>query len=44
MVDQEVGRVLGRPTHGDAERLAWSMVIGEKGFTTFVDALLDSPE
>ena len=37
MVDQVVGRVLGRPTHGDAERRAWSIVIGEKGFTAFVD-------
>ena len=44
MVDQVVGRVLGRPTHGDAERRAWSIVIGERGFTTFVDTLLDSPE
>ena len=44
MVDQTVGRVLGRPVHGDAERRAWSIVIGEKGFTAFVDALLDSSE
>ena len=44
MVDQVVGRVLGRPVHGDAERLAWSIVIGEKGFTTFVDTLLSSDE
>ena len=44
MVDQVVGRVLGRPVHGDAERLAWSIVIGEKGFTSFVDTLLDSDE
>ena len=44
MVDQVVGRVLGRPTHGDAERRAWSIVIGEKGFTAFVDTMLDSPE
>jgi phycobilisome rod-core linker protein len=44
MVDQVVGRVLGRPTHGDAERRTWSIVIGEKGFTAFVDAVLDSPE
>ena len=44
MVDQVVGRVLGRPVHGDAERLSWSIVIGEKGFTTFVDTLLDSDE
>ena len=44
MVDQVVGRVLGRPVHGGAERRAWSIVIGEKGFTAFVDSLLDSSE
>ena len=44
MVDQVVGRVLGRPVHGDAERRAWSIVIGEKGFTAFVDAVLDTEE
>lgn len=44
MVDQVVGRALGRPVHGDAERRAWSIVIGEKGFDAFVDALLDSDE
>ncbi len=44
MVDQVVGRVLGRPVHGDAERRAWSIVIGHKGFTRFVDQLLDSEE
>jgi len=44
MVDQVVGRVLGRPVYGDSERLAWSIVIGEKGFTTFVDTLLNSDE
>ena len=44
MVDQVVGRVLGRPVHGDAERRAWSIVIAEKGFTAFVDTLLDSSE
>ncbi|MBL6802290.1 MAG: phycobilisome rod-core linker polypeptide [Synechococcus sp. BS307-5m-G38] len=44
MVDQVVGRVLGRPVHGGAERRAWSIVIGVKGFTAFVDALLDSSE
>ena len=26
MVDQVVGRVLGRPVHGDAERRSWSIV------------------
>ena len=30
MVDQVVGRVLGRPVHGDAERLAWSIVLMRK--------------
>ena len=44
MVDQVVGRVLGRPVHGDAERRSWSIVIGEKGFSGFVDAVLDSDE
>ena len=44
MVDQVVGRVLGRPVLGDAERRAWSKVIGEKGFTAFVDAVLDTEE
>ena len=44
MVDQVVGRVLGRPVHGNAERRAWSIVIAEKGFTSFIDAILDSSE
>ena len=44
MVDQVVGRVLGRTVHGDAERRAWSIVIGQKGFTAFIDQLLDSDE
>ena len=44
MVDQVVGRILGRPVHGDGERRAWSIVIGQQGFTAFIDALLDSEE
>lgn len=44
MVDQVVGRVLGRPVHGDAERRAWSIVIGAQGFTAFIDQLLNSEE
>ena len=44
MVDQVVGRVLGRPVHGEGERMAWSILIAEKGFTAFVDGLLDSDE
>ena len=44
MVDQVVGRVLGRPVHGDAERRSWAVLIGEKGFTNFVDKILESNE
>ena len=44
MVDQVVGRVLGRPVYGEGERMSWSILIAEKGFTAFVDALLDSDE
>ena len=44
MVEQVVGRVLGRPVHGDAERIAWSIVIAQKGLPGFIDVLLDSVE
>ncbi len=44
MVDQVVGRVLGRSVHGDTERRAWSIVIASQGFTAFVDQLLNSEE
>jgi len=44
IVDQVVGRALGREVHGQAERLAWSIVIAELGFTAFVDQLLDGEE
>ena len=44
LVDQVVGRVLGRPVHGQNERISWSIVIAEKGFSGFVDAVLDSTE
>ena len=44
MVDQVVGRVLGRPVYVEGERMAWSILIAEKGFTAFVDSLLDSEE
>ena len=44
VVEQLVGRVLGRPVHGDRERIAWSIVIAEQGLPALVDALLDSPE
>ena len=44
LVDQLVGRVLGRPVHGDEERRAWSIIIGQYGFGGFIDRLLDSEE
>ena len=37
LVDQVIGRVLGRQTHGQSERISWSIRIAEKGFNTFVD-------
>ena len=42
LVDQVVGRVLGREVHGQSERISWSILIAEKGFSSFVDAVLDS--
>jgi phycobilisome rod-core linker protein len=44
VVEQVVGRVLGRPVHGQQEQIAWSIVIAEQGLVGFVDALLNSPE
>jgi phycobilisome rod-core linker protein len=44
MVDQVIGRVLGRQVYSNAERLRWSIVIAEQGFPAFVDQLLDSDE
>lgn len=44
VVEQVIGRVLGRPVHGRDEQIAWSIVIVEQGLAGFVDALLDSPE
>lgn len=44
MVDQVVGRVLGRPTYGEAERRSWSIRIAEVGFEGFIDEILDSEE
>jgi phycobilisome rod-core linker protein len=39
-----VERVLGRQIHGDAEAIAWSIVIGEQGVGAMVDQLLASEE
>jgi phycobilisome rod-core linker protein len=44
MVDQIVGRVLGRPVHGDKERIALSILIAQQGVTGLADHLLDSSE
>ena len=44
MVDQLVGRVLGRPVHGDTERIALSIVIAEQGLPALVERLLNSEE
>ncbi len=44
VVEQIVGRVLGREVHGDQERIAWSIVIANQGLEGFVDALLNSQE
>jgi phycobilisome rod-core linker protein len=37
-------RLLGRLPYNKREEIAWSIVIGQKGITGFVDALLDSEE
>ena len=44
MVDQIVGRVLGRQVHGDQERIALSILIAQKGLPGLVDHLLASQE
>ena len=44
IVEQVIGRVLGRPVYGLNEMKSWSIVIAEHGFAAFVDAILDSPE
>ena len=44
IVEQVIGRVLGRPVYGLNEMKSWSIVIAEQGFAVFVDAVLDSPE
>ena len=39
-----VQRLLGREVNGEQEKIAWSIVLGQKGLAALVDALLDSPE
>ncbi|MCB4428185.1 hypothetical protein FZX09_05110 [Synechococcus sp. MU1643] len=44
VVEQVVGRVLGRPVYGQDEVKSWSIVIAEQGFAAFVDDILESSE
>ena len=44
VVEQVIGRVLGRPVYGQDEVKSWSIVIAEQGFAAFVDDILESPE
>ena len=44
VVEQVVGRVLGREVNGDQERIAWSILIANQGLEGLVDALLTSSE
>ncbi len=44
IVEQTIGRVLGRPVHGERERIALSILIAENGLECFVDRLLNSDE
>jgi phycobilisome rod-core linker protein len=44
LVDITLKRLLGRSAYNKEEEIAWSIVIGTKGFSGFVDALVDSEE
>jgi phycobilisome rod-core linker protein len=44
LVDITLKRLLGRSAYNRDEEIAWSIVIGTKGFHGFVDALIDSEE
>ncbi|MBD2495915.1 phycobilisome rod-core linker polypeptide [Nostoc sp. FACHB-280] len=44
LVDITLKRLLGRSSYNKEEEIAWSIVIGTKGFGGFVDAILDSEE
>jgi phycobilisome rod-core linker protein len=44
LVDITLKRLLGRSAYNKDEEIAWSIVIGTKGFSGFVDALIDSEE
>jgi len=44
LVDQIVGRVLGRPVYGNQERIALSILIAQQGLAGLIDHLLNSDE
>ena len=44
VVEQVIGRVLGRIVYGLDEVKSWSIVVAEQGFAAFVDCILESPE
>ena len=44
IVEQIVGRVLGRPVHGDRECMAYSILIAQRGLAAMVDELMESEE
>jgi phycobilisome rod-core linker protein len=44
IVEQLVGRVLGRPVYGEPERIRYSILIAQHGLAALVDTLLDSTE
>jgi phycobilisome rod-core linker protein len=44
LVDITLKRLLGRSAYNRDEEIAWSIIIGTKGFHGFVDALIDSEE
>ena len=44
IVEQLIGRVLGRPVNGEREKIAYSILITQQGLPALVDILLDSEE
>lgn len=44
LVEQVIGRALGRKVRDNSEKLTYSIVIAEKGFEFFVDTILNSEE
>ncbi|WJI24747.1 phycobilisome rod-core linker polypeptide [Thermosynechococcus sp. B0] len=44
LVDVSFKRFLGRPTYGQQEQIAWSIILATRGLEGFIDALVDSDE